>query len=99
MIEEVNGYNPHQGLGVDEMVAGAVLVQYDKNEPDIAIGITLNRASLEKYLLDNPEPEGIGTPANPDNGLSFYVRLQRPQTNRLVRLIRKARDTTFGRDE
>lgn len=30
---------------------------------------------------------------------SIFSWLDRPSTNRLIRLVRKARDTTFGRDE
>lgn len=30
---------------------------------------------------------------------SFYVHLERGSTNRLIRLLRKARDSAFGRDE
>jgi hypothetical protein len=94
MIETVHGTEPHDG----DIVGGSVQVQYDRHGGDIGLGITLNRAALEHYLHENPEL-ATGTPAYPDNGLVFFVRLERPGTNRLVRLLRKARDVTFGADE
>ena len=95
MIEHVYGIEPSS----NDMVGGCVAVQYDRTGADMGVGITLNRAALEKYLREYPEPSGLGTPANPDEGLVFFVRLERPQVNRLVRLLRKGRDLTFGRDE
>lgn len=98
MIEEIYGCEPHGTSENPSPVGGTVLVQYEKDCGDVGIGITLNRAGLERWLKDNPEPEGLGNAAHPDNGLSFYVRLERPAVNRLVRLMRKARDITFGPD-
>lgn len=94
MIENVYGIEPHGTDDDPSPVGGTVAVQYDSNGNDVGIGITLNRVGLEKYLADNPF---YGQPDEPP--LVLFVRMERSATNRLIRLLRKARDAAFGRDE
>jgi hypothetical protein len=93
MIEVIYGNEPFESGG-----PSTVAVQYDRTGGDIGLGVTMNRKWLETYLRDNPGPDGMSQ-ETPDNGVTFFVRMERGSANRLVRLLRKARDITFGKDE
>ena len=98
MIESVWGIEPYGTSDQPSPVGGCVQVQYDNPGSDVGVGLTLNRQGLEQYLKDNPEPANLGSIGNPDNGLVFFARLERSQINRLITLLRRARDKTFGAD-
>lgn len=43
--------------------------------------------------------DGARDPENPDGGKGLYASLDRAAVNDLIRVLRRARDQAFGRDE
>jgi hypothetical protein len=58
------------------------------------VGWTKDLAHVELAVLNRDEPEFPG-----DTRRGWFVQLDRPGINHLIRSLRKARDQAYGRDE
>lgn len=69
-------------------------IGWRKDDPDVQIGIsTHDGRSLADWLADNQEPAGL------PQFDSIWGNFGRDGINRMIRMLRKARDEAYGRDE
>lgn len=77
----------------------AVVVGWQK-DTDVQVGTVDDNASagLDVWYPGQSRPaEGVSTSAGVSSG--FFATLDRQGVNDLIRILRKARDAAFGRDE
>jgi hypothetical protein len=79
-------------------IAEVMVCWGDENPGDSSIELFVApaRAGGIYFYPDNPEEYGL----KPGEGMGpIRIKLDRVQSNRLIRVMRAARDKTFGRDE
>lgn len=75
--------------------------------PDVQVGITLDpeaaRGAYRRLLEDRKAvtiEDALDVLCEPHSGaLGWFTHLDRHDTNRLIKTLRRARDVAFGRDE
>jgi hypothetical protein len=68
----------------------------DHPEPEVTVGWSKESEHVEMAVL---MPEGVPLEVNFPESNGWYAQLDRAGINRLIKILRKARDDAYGRDE
>lgn len=84
---------PKEYVGQAPQVDGSVTVKWGRDSAEVQLTVTGPVGWRGELILSD-------SAIDPDNALDWHVSLkQRFEVNRLIRLLRQARDQAFGKDE
>lgn len=95
-MPEKDGEMPKEYVGNAPQEHGSITVGWHRDHCDVSLSVAGPVGWRDPFLRRS----GGADEVDPDNGLDWHVSLtNRFEVNQLIRLLRKARDQAFGRDE
>jgi hypothetical protein len=84
-------------MGEGEMPKETIRSRYREDDPKLGVQVGWNREAehVQVATVNSDSAELRPTP----EGNGWYVQLDRYRINQLIRVLRRARDQAFGRDE
>ncbi|MBO0676853.1 hypothetical protein JRC04_05200 [Mycolicibacterium sp. S2-37] len=89
---------PKEYIGADPQEHGSLSVSWGRDQCHVALSVAGPIGWRNPLVEPTPYSEEAGF--DPDNGLDWHFNaFNRSEINALIRVLRKARDQAFGRDE
>lgn len=89
---------PKEYISSEPQERGSVAVSWGRDHGTIQISVA-GPVGWRNPLLDVIFGEGVVSDVEQDNGLDWFFTPSRNEINKLIRVLRTARDQAFGRDE
>ncbi|AER48031.1 hypothetical protein PBI_LUCKY2013_179 [Mycobacterium phage Lucky2013] len=103
VMPEKEGEMPKEYIGQEPQEYGSIEVAWGKDSGYVQVSVAGPAGWREPTLWPIIAPMVGGrreSPYDPDKGLDWHVELRyRHEINHLIRVLRRARDQAFGKDE